>query len=248
MPFAPSAQLHPVGLDLPSLDNDDADSADDSDLDVRLSSRIRSTARAQAAHTSAGFTAGSHLEAAYESDDEDPDSVARRKRRLGRSYITSESRARGEALRERRNRLAEMLAAEEDACAAAESEDADGDDDDEGMMDVDDGADGSSRRNRPRSDHPHAAARPARKRRFFRESRFDLATLLKPPASARPAGGLPPGLQPPYGFGFGLGGGGGVGGGGGYAASDVASISQFGGGGGGGANGITREWTEGLQA
>ena len=247
MPFAPSAQLHPVGLDLPSLDHDDADSADDSDLDVRLSSRIRSTARAQAAHTSAGFTAGSHLEAAYESDDEDPDSVARRKRRLGRSYITSESRARGEALRERRNRLAEMLAAEEDACAA-DSEDADGDDD-EGMMDVD-GADGSSRRNRQRSsDHPHAAARPARKRRFFRESRFDLATLLKPPALARPAGGLPPGLQPPYGFGFGLGGGG-VGGGGGYAASDVASISQFGGGGGGGggANGITREWTEGLKA
>ncbi|KWU45643.1 hypothetical protein RHOSPDRAFT_32565 [Rhodotorula sp. JG-1b] len=247
LPFAPSAQLHPVGLDLPSLDHDDADSADDSDLDVRLSSRIRSTARAQAAHTSAGFTAGSHLEAAYESDDEDPDSVARRKRRLGRSYITSESRARGEALRERRNRLAEMLAAEEDACAA-DSEDADGDDD-EGMMDVD-GADGSSRRNRQRSsDHPHAAARPARKRRFFRESRFDLATLLKPPALARPAGGLPPGLQPPYGFGFGLGGGG-VGGGGGYAASDVASISQFGGGGGGGggANGITREWTEGLKA
>ena len=248
LPFAPSAQLHPVGLDLPSLDADaDADSADDSDLDVRLSSRIRSTARAQAAHTSAGFTA-SHLEAAYESDDEDPDSVARRKRRLGRSYITSESRARGEALRERRNRLAEMLAAEEAACAAAAAESEDADEEDEGM-DIDGGADGgSSRRNRQRSlgDPLAAAARPGRKRRFFRESRFDLATLLKPPA--RPAAGsngLPPfGLLQPYAFGFGLGGGGG-----GYAASDVASISQFGGGGGGGgANGITREWTEGLQA
>lgn len=242
MPFAPSAQLHPVGLDLPSLD-DDADSADDSDLDVRLSSRIRSTARAQAAHTSAGFTA-SHLEAAYESEDEDPDSVARRKRRLGHSYITSESRARGEALRERRNRLAEMLAAEEDACAHQNEGDADDDDDNDGM-DVDgNGGDGggSSRRNRQRS-HPPLATRPARKRRFFRESRYDLATLLKPPASARPAAagsnGLV-GLQHAYGFGLG------GGGGGGYAESDVASISQFGGGGAG--NGITREWTEGLQA
>ncbi|GAA5979248.1 hypothetical protein JCM10908_002855 [Rhodotorula pacifica] len=235
LPFAPSSQLHPVGLDLPSLD-DALDSGDDSDLDVRLSARIRTTARAQAAHTSAGFTA-SHLEAAYESEDEDPESVARRKRRLGASYITSENRKRAEAIRERRNRLAEMLAAEEDACAQAAAEAEDNEDDE---MEIDGANGGRSRSRRPLI--PPAAG-PPRKRRFFRESKFDLSTLLKPPSRAvlNGSGGALGG-----GFSFSAGMmGNTLPAGGGYAASDVASISQFGGGGG---NGITREWTEGVQA
>ncbi|GAA5878590.1 hypothetical protein JCM3774_004074 [Rhodotorula dairenensis] len=250
LPFAPSAQLHPVGLDLPSLDADD--SGDDSDLDVRLSNRIRSTARAQAAHTSAGMQQQSshaqhHLEAAYASSDEEPDSVARRKRRFGASYISSESRQRVEALRERRTRLAEMLAAEEDACGGDVAEaDADADTDE---MDLDgDGGSARSVSGRKSRNHPHqqqqrtgGAGGPARKRRFFRESRFDLAALLKPPTRADllknggGGGGMLFGPLPA-----------------GYAASDVASISQFGGaaagGGGGGGNGIAREWTEGVQA
>lgn len=230
LPFAPSAQMHPVGLDLPLAEDGGADdSGDESDLDVRLSERIRSTARAQAAYTSAGYASvgAAHLEAQYASEDEDPDSVARRKRRLGQSYISSESRRRTEAIRERRLRLAEMMAAEEDACVAAAA--------DEDEMDVD----GPGRRSGGAGGEPH----PPRKRRFFRESRLDLAALLKPPARTSAASG-------PFGYGMmdprraGP-----AGGAAGYAASDLASMSHVGAGAlSNGGNGITREWQDGLPA
>lgn len=222
--------MHPVGLDLPLAESGADDSGDESDLDVRLSERIRSTARAQAAHTSAGYASvgAAHLEAQYASEDEDPDSVARRKRRLGQSYISSESRRRTEAIWERRLRLAEMMAAEEDACVAAAAADED-------EMDVD----GPGRRSGGAGGEPH----PPRKRRFFRESRLDLAALLKPPARTSPASGpIGYGMMDPRRAGP-------AGGAAGYAASDLASMSHVGAGAlSNGGNGITREWQDGLPA
>ncbi|GAA5912929.1 hypothetical protein JCM6882_009516 [Rhodosporidiobolus microsporus] len=144
LPFAPSSQLQPVPSDLP-LGDEDGDS--DSDLDVRLSERIRSTAPAHLVRGPSGA-----FEAEYPSDEEEPESYARRKRRLGGSYITSASRARREALRERQNRAAAMAAAAEDECDAAMDED--------GTVDV--------------------PQRP-QKRTFFRASRLDVSQLLKAP-------------------------------------------------------------------
>ncbi|BGP05515.1 histone deacetylase (class I) Clr6 [Rhodotorula toruloides] len=155
LPFAPSSQLHQVGADLPPLSTDTTDDEADSDLDVRLSSRIRSTARAATRLSAAAGGPGAHLEAEYESDDEDPDSHWRRKRRLAESYISSASQRRREDLRERKRALAEKLAAAEDECAA-------------GMMDVDGDA------------AEHEVRRPV-KRTFFKPSRLDVKTLLKGP-------------------------------------------------------------------
>ncbi|BGP37145.1 histone deacetylase (class I) Clr6 [Rhodotorula kratochvilovae] len=155
LPFAPSSQLHPVGLDLPSPSSEDSDA--DSDLDVRLSSRIRSTAQsALAARAGAGGGAG-HLEAQYDSDDEDAESHARRRRRLAGSYITSEARRRTDARRERLARAAEA------AAAAEEREGCD-------AMDVDGGG-----------DLPAPPPPGRRKRTFFAQSRLDAKQLLRAP-------------------------------------------------------------------
>ncbi|BGP13299.1 histone deacetylase (class I) Clr6 [Rhodosporidiobolus nylandii] len=140
LPFAPSAQMQPVPYD---MDDDLGDS--DSDLDVRLSERIRSTARAR--------PQGGAYEADYPSSDEEPDSHARRKRRLAGSYITSMSAARKEALAHRQARAAQMAAAAEDECDAIAEE---------------------------QGEEVAAPQRP-RKRNFFRSSRLDVAQLLKAP-------------------------------------------------------------------
>ncbi|GAA5984422.1 hypothetical protein JCM11641_000132 [Rhodosporidiobolus odoratus] len=113
LPFAPSSQMQPVPYD---LDDDLGDS--DSDLDVRLSERIRSTA----ARTRATQGSGGAYEADYPSSDEEADSHARRKRRLAGSYITSLSAGRKEALRMRQAKQAELAAAAEDECDALEDE------------------------------------------------------------------------------------------------------------------------------
>ncbi|GAA6030165.1 hypothetical protein JCM8097_009295 [Rhodosporidiobolus ruineniae] len=110
LPFAPSAQLQPVPYDLPDSDAGDSDS----DLDVRLSERVRHTAASAAARRAAGGGA----EAEYPSSDEEADSHARRKRRLGGSYIHSASRSRREALRARQERAAQAAAAAEEDCDA----------------------------------------------------------------------------------------------------------------------------------
>ncbi|GAA5826309.1 hypothetical protein JCM11251_007249 [Rhodosporidiobolus azoricus] len=149
LPFAPSAQLQPVPSDFP-LDGDlDGDS--DSDLDVRLSERIRSTAPSHLVRSAAGA-----FEAEYPSSDEEPESYARRKRRLGGSYIHSMSRGRREALRERQNRAAAAFAAAEEECDAGMDED----------FDINGGG---GERQRPQ------------KRTFFRGSRLDVGQLLKAP-------------------------------------------------------------------
>ncbi|KAM0749710.1 hypothetical protein T439DRAFT_37266 [Meredithblackwellia eburnea MCA 4105] len=80
MPFAPSAQMQHVPYD---AEDDEGDS--DSDLDVRISERVRQT-RA--------------YEDQYPSDDENPESLERRKRRLQKSYITSSAAARKAARRQ----------------------------------------------------------------------------------------------------------------------------------------------------
>ncbi|TNY24007.1 histone deacetylase [Rhodotorula diobovata] len=176
LPFAPSSQLIPVGLDLPpspsrsSFSSAADDSDADSDLDVRLSARIRSTALAAQSHSArAGAGPGSgagaaHLEAPYDSDEEDPDSHARRKRRLARSYVSGEARRRTDERRDRIARAAAAAAAHEDECAAAAG----------GMgvgMDVD----------RDEAEPGHGAARRGKKRTFFRASRADTLSLLRGP-------------------------------------------------------------------
>ncbi|SCV68123.1 BQ2448_244 [Microbotryum intermedium] len=86
MPFAPSAQMHPVPFD---FDSDPGDS--DSDLDVRISNRIRETQR--------------HQDKGYISSDEEQDSLEQRYRKLSKSYITSlGSMARREGPASRRKR------------------------------------------------------------------------------------------------------------------------------------------------
>ncbi|GAA5850979.1 hypothetical protein JCM8547_009145 [Rhodosporidiobolus lusitaniae] len=140
LPFAPSAQMQPVPYD---IDDDLGDS--DSDLDVRLSERIRSTIRQPGTG-----------EAAYPSSDEEPDSHARRKRRLAGSYITSLSQARKEQLRVRQERAAQMAAAAEEECA-------------------ENGEEGEYER---RIDDE--TGRP-RKRTFFGMSRLEVKSLLKAP-------------------------------------------------------------------
>ncbi|GAA6004117.1 uncharacterized protein JCM10292_005891 [Rhodotorula paludigena] len=168
LPFAPSAQLHPVGLDLPSHSASSSD--DDSDLDVRLSSRIRQTAPRPPA-PSAGAGAGAHLlEAEYDEDDEEPESTWRRKRRLGQSYITSESRRRRDELRERRERFAALAAAHEDEdCGGVGAMDVEGEEDE----------DGSHARRSPTAGGAGGSGR--QKRTFFRASRLDVRQLLRAP-------------------------------------------------------------------
>ncbi|GAA5854510.1 hypothetical protein JCM9279_000824 [Rhodotorula babjevae] len=168
LPFAPSSQLQPVGLDLASSSypshSPDSDSDADSDLDVRLSARIRSTAlAAQSARSGAAGGSGAHLEAEYDSDDEDPDSHARRKRRLAKSYISSDAKRRTDERRERLARAAQAAAQAEDECGAGGGMDLDGDERGGGAGA---GAPPGSRR---------------RKRTFFRASRNDVETLLRGP-------------------------------------------------------------------
>ncbi|KAI5474278.1 histone deacetylase 1/2 [Pseudohyphozyma bogoriensis] len=74
MPFAPSAQMQHVPYD---VDDDDGDS--DSDLDVRISEGIRRSRPD---------------DEQYPSDDENPDSLERRKRRFAKSYITQSAASR----------------------------------------------------------------------------------------------------------------------------------------------------------
>ncbi|GAA5821195.1 hypothetical protein JCM3770_005246 [Rhodotorula araucariae] len=167
LPFAPSSQLHPVGLDLaPASDCEDSDA--DSDLDVRLSARIRSTAQsAQAARAAAGGGAAGHLEAQYASDDEDAESHARRTRRLAASYITGDARRRVDARRARLARAAAVAAAAEGgACGDPMDVDADGDGD----------ADGDDL-----PPPPPPPPRRLQKRTFFAQSRLDARQLLRAP-------------------------------------------------------------------
>ncbi|GJN87901.1 hypothetical protein Rhopal_000856-T1 [Rhodotorula paludigena] len=172
LPFAPSAQLHPVGLDLPSHSASSSD--DDSDLDVRLSSRIRQTAPRPPA-PSAG--AGAHLlEAEYDEDDEEPESTWRRKRRLGQSYITSESRRRRDELRERRERFAALAAAHEDEdCGGG------GGGGGVGAMDVEGEEDEEGPHARRSAAAGGAGGGGRQKRTFFRASRLDVRQLLRAP-------------------------------------------------------------------
>ncbi|GAA5880822.1 hypothetical protein JCM1840_003293 [Sporobolomyces johnsonii] len=103
MPFAPSAQMQHVPYD---MEDDEGDS--DSDLDVRISERIRQTHRRP--HPPP--------ESSYPSSDEDPLSHQRRRRRLAQNYITSLSSARKEARRERQERAARMAEEADAACGA----------------------------------------------------------------------------------------------------------------------------------
>ncbi|GAA6000750.1 hypothetical protein JCM10207_004638 [Rhodosporidiobolus poonsookiae] len=203
LPFAPSAQLQPVGLDLPSpSDSSDDDLSDldlpsggGSDLDARLSERIRATARAARAR-------GGGYEAEYASEDEEPESNARRKRRLGGSYIHGMGRERRERLRERQARAALGAQMEEEECGYAHGYGGAGDVHMHGMGEEE-------------------VARP-RKRTFFKGSRLDVRALLKAPDPALGRLGL---------AGLGAGAAAGLNGngvGGGYAESEMGGTANGG--------------------
>ncbi|GAA5955154.1 hypothetical protein JCM21900_001627 [Sporobolomyces salmonicolor] len=155
MPFAPSAQMQHVPYD---LEDDEGDS--DSDLDVRISERIRQTHRRP--HPPP--------ESSYPSSDEDPLSHQRRRRRLAQNYITSLSSARKEARRERQERAARMAEEADAACGAG------------GGSDEERGASAGA--------GAGAGRDTARKRTFFKASRLDVASLLKGPDPGLPGLGL----------------------------------------------------------
>ncbi|CEQ39302.1 SPOSA6832_00829, partial [Sporobolomyces salmonicolor] len=162
MPFAPSAQMQHVPYD---LEDDEGDS--DSDLDVRISERIRQTHRRP--HPPP--------ESSYPSSDEDPLSHQRRRRRLAQNYITSLSSARKEARRERQERAARMAEEADAACGAG------------GGSDEERGASAGA--------GAGAGRDKARKRTFFKASRLDVARLLQGPDPGLTGLGLAEGAAGP---------------------------------------------------
>ncbi|GAA5848374.1 hypothetical protein JCM5353_004878 [Sporobolomyces roseus] len=104
LPFAPSAQMQPVPYD---IEDDSGDS--DSDLDVRISERIRQTHRP---------TDPSQED--LSSSDESPLSHTHRRLKTRQNYITSFSASRLEARRERLERAAKVIEIDEADCNALE--------------------------------------------------------------------------------------------------------------------------------
>lgn len=100
--------MQPVPFD---IEDDEGDS--DSDLDVRISERIRQTHRPNAAQTAD--------QDALSSGDEAPLSRMNRRLKTSQNYITSFGAARLEARRERLERAARMAELDQAECTAAAS-------------------------------------------------------------------------------------------------------------------------------
>ncbi|GAA5981974.1 hypothetical protein JCM5350_006585 [Sporobolomyces pararoseus] len=119
LPFAPSAQMQPVPYD---LEDDEGDS--DSDLDVRISERIRQTHRPSTTNNNQGGEDG------LSSGDESPLSRQNRRLKNSQNYIHSFSASRLEARRERLERAAKMAELDQIDCSTTTTGGGNNDEDD----------------------------------------------------------------------------------------------------------------------